>query len=192
MSRLVATLRISSTWLVSSSAVIVGDTWGQTWGEAAVGGGRMGPGHRLRQEAMSRHPSSARPSSGTHLQGDAAVGQLLLQVHLDDEVPSLRELWERGGFGAMMARVLCTSPLPRGWGWHPGELELGFGLKVMDDGETRGGKVLPQMSGLTTGRCGTAGTQSMQRGASPSIPPAQGPAVLKVSASLVPGCPSRW
>lgn len=105
-----------------------------------MGGGRMGPGHRLRQKAMSHHPSSARPSSGTHLQGDAAVGQLLLQVHLNNEVPSLRELWERGGFGAVVAQVLCTSPLPRGWGWHLGELELGFSLKVMDDGETRGGE----------------------------------------------------
>lgn len=89
MSRLAATLRISSTWLVSSSAVIVGDTWGQTHGElrSVVAGWVPGTGC-----ARSLHPSSlplARPSFGTHLQGDAAVGHLLLQVNLDDEVPCL-------------------------------------------------------------------------------------------------------
>lgn len=50
MSRLAATLRISSTWLVSSSAVIVGDTWGQTHKELQwVGQG----GPQGRQEPVS-------------------------------------------------------------------------------------------------------------------------------------------
>lgn len=125
-----------------------------------MGGGRMGPGHRLRQEATSHHPSSARPSSGTHLQGDAAVGQLLLQVHLDNEVPSLRELWERSGFGAVVAQVLCTSPLPRGWGWHLGELELGFNLKVMDDRETRGRRSFPKCLASPRGGVGQQGPRA--------------------------------
>lgn len=59
MSRLVATLRISSTWLVSSSAVIVGDTWGRTHGELrwAVAGWDPGTGcaRRPRPTIPPRH-----------------------------------------------------------------------------------------------------------------------------------------
>lgn len=90
MSRLAATLRISRTWLVSSSAVIVGDTWGRTHRELGWVVVGWVPGIGL-------HPSShplAWPSFGNYLQGDAAVRQLLFQVNLDDEVPCLRELGE--------------------------------------------------------------------------------------------------
>lgn len=49
----------------------------------------MGPGAKQCQEPMSHCPSLMCLSFRTHLQGHTEVGQLLLQVNLNDEVPSL-------------------------------------------------------------------------------------------------------
>lgn len=66
MSRLAATLRISSTWLVSSSAVMVGDTWGRTYEELqwVVQGGPQG----------CQEPVSLLTCSGTTPLGDSPSG----------------------------------------------------------------------------------------------------------------------
>lgn len=75
--------RISSTWLVSSSAVSVGDTWGR--------GKSRGPRPVW---PLSCPPSSPLPSCprGTDLEGDTVVRELLLYKHLHDEVPGLGQL----------------------------------------------------------------------------------------------------
>lgn len=59
-----------------------------------------------------------------------------------------------------MAWVLCMSLLPRGWEWHLGELGLGFSLKVMDDGETRGGISFPKCLASPRGGVGQQGPRA--------------------------------
>lgn len=56
-----------------------------------------------------------------------------------------------------MAQVLCTSPLPRGWGWHLGELELGLSLKVMGERETWGRRSFPKCLASPWGGVGQQG-----------------------------------
>lgn len=62
-----------------------------------------------------------------------------------------------------MAQVLCTSPLPRGWGWHLGELELGLSLKVMGERETWGRRSFPKCLASPWGGVGQQGPTAGSR-----------------------------